>query len=69
MDVGNRIPYLESPTFLIDAVRKPTSPTVNSSVATGLGVITPISVTSNSLPVAIMRILSPFLTVPSAILM
>ncbi|CKF97900.1 Uncharacterised protein [Streptococcus pneumoniae] len=53
-----------SPTFLIDAAKKPTSPTVNSSRCVVFGVNTPTSVTSNSFPVAIIRTLSPTFTVP-----
>src|SRR5699024_6160093 len=61
-------PTRESPTVLIAAVRKPTSPTVNSFTPIGFGVLMPTSATSNSLPVAIILILSPGLTVPSMIL-
>lgn len=58
-------PTLVSATDLMDAEMYPTSPAESSSVGLRLGENTPTSVTSNSLPVCMKRILSPARTTPS----
>ena len=59
-------PTRVSRTFLSDAVIYPTIPAESSSQGINCpGPKIPISTTSASAPVAIIRILSPFLTVPS----
>ncbi len=58
-------PIFASPTFLMLATRKPTSPAASSPIGSGLGENTPTCSTSNSCPLAISRILVPAFRTPS----